>query len=239
MSNKAGLSSSDIVKPVAIPDQVADHLREKILYRGFKPGQRIVETAIAKQLKISQATVREALAKLEDDGLITRSPNRGCTVSRLTKTEYNQLFSVRIELETLAVQLATLHHSQPGVKELSTVLRELKNAAKSGQVENFYRADLKVHRTIWKLSNNPFLERALSQLILPLFAFVIFDAVSLPGCDLVGIAQEHEKLADGILARDEAHSRNICRAVLRNFRRAGEVVFDGSAWREDDVVGVD
>ena len=72
----------------------------------LKPGDRIVESRIARDIGVGQPTVREALVALEHQGLVVRKANQGCVVTSLTRAEICQLIRIRAELETLAVELA-------------------------------------------------------------------------------------------------------------------------------------
>ncbi|MGC2404467.1 MAG: GntR family transcriptional regulator [Acidobacteriaceae bacterium] len=218
--------ASAIKRAVALPDQVADYLRGMILSGRWPPGQRIVETRIAKELGIGQPTVREALGKLEEAGLVVRTQNSGCTVTQLTRTEVDQIFRMRIEMEGLAVELAVENRDKTHGMELKIALNRLQVAALSKSVEDFYRADLELHRTIWKLAGNRFLEKALSQIVIPLFAFTTIEILAHPDFELALNAQEHEKLVEAILTSDKAHARSVANRMLKEFWHEGYLLID-------------
>jgi DNA-binding GntR family transcriptional regulator len=205
------------VKRTAIPDQAVRFLRQMILSGKWRPGDRIVETRVARQLGIGQPTIREALGKLEEAGLIARSPNCGCTVTKLTEKEYGEVFQVRVELESLAVELAAASKNTAGKKTLARSLSNLKKAAIAGNVEQFYRLDLEFHQLLWELTANRFLERALSQMVVPLFAFVMIEFLEGGKLDMRANVQEHEKLMDAILTSDRTRARKLARQVLQGF----------------------
>jgi DNA-binding GntR family transcriptional regulator len=209
------------LRRTAIPDQVVVLLRRMILTGKWRPGDRIVETRIAKQLGIGQPTVREALGKLEEAGLVVRSPNCGCTVTQLTEKEYGDVFRVRMELESLAVELAAESEDVAKKKVLGGALKQLKEAAESGAVEEFYSRDLEFHQEIWSLADNRFLERALSQLVVPLFAFVTIKLLEHGHLDLPANVREHEKLVRAILDSDKARAKAIAEQVLEGFWKEG------------------
>lgn len=216
------------VTRTAIPDQVAIFLRHKILMGHWRPGDRIVETRIAKQLGIGQPTVREALGKLEEAGLVVRLPNCGCTVTRLSEKEYGDIFRVRSELEALAVELAAESRDIEKKKTLESSLKKLIKAAESGAVETFYQRDLEFHQELWRLANNRFLERALSQLVIPLFAFVMLELLKEGSLDLVANAREHQKLVDAVFDADKPRARKVAKQVLRGFWKEGIRVLQAS-----------
>ncbi len=217
----AGELAGAIRKPTALPDQVAGLLRDMIVSGKWRPGQRIVETRIARELGLGQPTVREALGKLEEAGLVVRTQNSGCRVTQLTAQEYSEIYRVRTALECLAVELLVEKRKSAHGKELKAALQALKAAAASGSVEEFYQADLKLHQTIWALAGNKFLEKTLSQLVIPLFAFTMIEIIGHPEFDLVGNARRHEKLVRTILTADKAHARRRAEQALEEFRNEG------------------
>jgi DNA-binding GntR family transcriptional regulator len=217
---------SAIKRTVALPDQIAEFLRNLILSGKWTPGQRIVETRVARELGVGQPTVREALGKLEEAGLVVRTQNSGCTVTQLTRKEVDQIFRMRIEMESLAVELAVENRENANKVELKAALRKLKAAALSKSVEDFYRADLELHRTIWRLSGNRFLEKSLAQIIIPLFAFATIEILAHPEFKFALQAREHEKLVDAILSSDKIDARRVAERMLKEFWQEAHRVLD-------------
>jgi DNA-binding GntR family transcriptional regulator len=200
------------------PDIVAEELRAAIVTGRMKPGERILESRIARDLGLGQPTVREALVKLENEGLVVRLPNRGCRVTALTKANMDQIFRVRVELEPLAVQLA-VESWQPWKREkLTNALEAMRTAIKSREPEKFYRSDLRFHMTLWSLAENPFLEKALTGLVIPLFATVL---VRFPGNELFDYEaneEQHEKIAKAMLRGGNSKAaKRTTEAVLKSF----------------------
>jgi DNA-binding GntR family transcriptional regulator len=215
-----------IKEAVALPDRVADFLRGKILSGAWRPGDRIVETRIARELGIGQPTVREALGKLEEGGLVVRFPNSGCVVTQLTKEDYSQIFRVRSELECLAVELAVENRDRRDMRPLKGALAKLLMVAKSGNVEKFYIADLGLHREIWKLADNRFLEKSLAQMVVPLFAFAMIEIIAHPEFDLRRNSEEHERLIEAILTSSKGEAVRIAKQVMGEFWREGLTLVD-------------
>lgn len=214
-----------IRRAVALPDQVADILRDMMISGKWHPGQRIVETRIARELGLAQPTVREALGKLEEAGLVVRTQNSGCNVTQLTACEYSQIFRVRMALECLVIETLIENRSTAQAAELKAALRALKAAATDRSVEDFYRADLELHRTMWRLTGNKFLEKALAQIVVPLFAFAMIKVVAHPGFDLVSNARRHDELIRAILLDDKAHARRKAEQILKAFWDEGLRLF--------------
>ena len=88
-----------LVSRPALRDQVKDLLLERLARGEYAPGDRLVETAIARELGVSQAPVREALRDLEQLGLVVHEPHRGCSVRKVSTAELREAFPVRAALE--------------------------------------------------------------------------------------------------------------------------------------------
>lgn len=223
-SSEPGLSgrleelSESLGKKVAISDRIADVLRNLIITGELNPGDRIVESRVAKQLGVGQPTVREALVLLEHQGLVVRKANQGCVVTTLTRSEISQILRIRGELEVLAVELAAENAQPESISELLKLTRHMKAAAASRNVLEFFSFDFQFHETLWKLSGNPFLPRLLSQLMLPLLAFLFIRNLRHHShIDLAASAQAHVEIAEAIGHGDKRKARKIAEQKFRMF----------------------
>lgn len=195
-------------------------LRDMILRGKLKPGERIVESRVARQLRVGQATIREALEALQDEGLVIRHPNRGCTVVELSHLEVRQIFRLRLEWEPLAVDLAMENWADAKSEQLAAAVRELETAAEKKDPEVFYRRDLEFHRTLWLTAENPFLAKALSQITVPLFAFVMIEVTAHPEFDLAANAAEHRRVAEAIFSGNRLQAIYVTRQAILSFQEA-------------------
>jgi len=138
----------------------------------LKPGETLRELALARKLGVSQATVREALADLQQIGLVVKVPNKGTSVTNLPATEVRERLAVRLLLE----QMAAIEASRRLREEDFATLQELCQRIHAGIERNAYfevsQADLAFHRAIWRRSGNQILMRILDQVCTPLFAFL-------------------------------------------------------------------
>jgi DNA-binding GntR family transcriptional regulator len=203
----------------SVVEHVEECLRGMIVSGQMKPGERIVETRVARQLGISQPAVREALKTLEAEGLVARQVNRGCSVITLSAASIDQIFALRVELEVLAVKLVMDRGAakKDGLGVLFDNLAKMKAAARQGDAAQYYRHDLEFHRAWWHLAGNPYLERALSQTIVPLFAFVMIEVSSRADFDLVKDAKQHERILQAIASGDKRHAVSVTRDALMGF----------------------
>ncbi len=206
-------------EPAPIPVQVAAGLRSLILGGQLRPGERVIEWKIARQLGIGQPTAREALLILEGEGLLQRHPNRGCTVTRLSLKQIDQIYCVRVELEPLAAELAVKNAANWSPEVLSSAVERLAKSAQSGDIEEWHRRDLEFHQILWRLADNPFLEKTLSQISVPFFAFAQLVFLRSEPRDLVRQAEQHAVVASAILSKNKRQARRVTRQVLNDFWR--------------------
>src|SRR5438132_8934189 len=106
---KAFGSRIQLAKQQTLGDNVADSLREAIFGGVYEPGQRLIERDIASQLKVSRGPVRDAFARLEQEGLVRRTTNVGVVVPVLSHEDMEEVCSLRLTLEVWAIRLAVRH----------------------------------------------------------------------------------------------------------------------------------
>ncbi len=128
------------------------------------PGEQIVESRIARQLGVSQAPVREALALLERQGLVVKVHHRGTFVSRLHARELRELFTLRAVLDAFSARLAAEHASDKDITQLREILARMKSAEEAGDLGRLTDAHLELHETIYRLSGH--------QLLIDIFALI-------------------------------------------------------------------
>src|SRR2546425_12199530 len=163
-----------ISPPVPLYRHIGTHIREAILEGNLKPGQRLVERKLAAELGVSPIAVREALPELEHEGLVTRTPNVGAQVTKLSPAKVGELVAVRLMLEPHAMALASRNLTPEAIQELQSLLDQYKHFAAAGDAYQTLRTDFSFHEKIWKLSGNETLARMLKQVCTPTFAFASF-----------------------------------------------------------------
>ncbi|MEU1338978.1 GntR family transcriptional regulator [Streptomyces sp. NPDC005827] len=108
-----------------VRDKVVDALREAILDGALQPGRRLTERELTELTGVSRTSVREALRRLQAEGLVEESPSRGLRVSIPTEGEVDQIYEIRAELEPLAVRLFVERASQEEVDALGSVAQQV------------------------------------------------------------------------------------------------------------------
>ena len=215
---KLGALSQRLGRRAPVAEQIAECIRNMIVAGDLQPGERVVESRIAREIGVGQPTVREALVALEHQGLVARKVNQGCVVTSLTRAEICQLIRVRAELETLAVELAVESASGEEIDGLLLVTEQMKEAAKAGDPQEFFQQDLTFHQTLWNLSHNSFLPRLLEQALAPLLAFLFIRNLRRNAAiDMMESAQAHVEMAQALLTRDKTVARRVAQEKLMMF----------------------
>lgn len=131
---------------LSLKDKVKKILRDEIIINKLKPGERVVETEVAKRLGISQVPVREALRGLEEEGLIRTVKYKGAFVTEINKTEMYHIFSLRASIETTAIEIVTPHLTYKKLGELYDIVDQMKNEKPDYLLQS--KLDMDFHRTI-------------------------------------------------------------------------------------------
>lgn len=110
-------------------DHITQRISDAILDGTYKPGERLVETAIANQLGVSRAPVREALSALEGEGIVVNVPRRGYSVIEFTDKDIDEIYSLRLLLEIGALRRAMSRFTEEDIAEMQSVIDRLGQAA--------------------------------------------------------------------------------------------------------------
>jgi DNA-binding GntR family transcriptional regulator len=144
---------------VLLSDQAYELVRRWILDGTLEPGDRIVESEIARRLGVSQAPVREAVKRLAHEGLITSLPRRGSYVSQISTEDADDAREVRAMLEEAAAREAVTHFDPPARQRLEGFVEDMRRAADAEDLAAFRAADMGFHRTVVDLSGNVYLPK--------------------------------------------------------------------------------
>lgn len=146
-------------------EELAYHeLRDAILARALKPGERLLPNELANRFNVSTMPVRQALGRLEHDRLVVRTPNRGLTVSPLSMKEVEDIYALRVVLEGLATRLAATRLTDGDLEELAGVLREIEASVVAGDHEAVIDLNRQFHFIIYRAADSQLLFDTLDNL---------------------------------------------------------------------------
>jgi len=201
------------VRHYMLGDQIKDRLLTLIMEGGLAPGERIVETQIAREFGISQGPVREALRDLAALGLVELQPYRGARVRKPTRSEHLEVMRVRTELEVLAAREAAGRISAEVAETLRRLSREMAEASRAGNVHDHALKNTEFHATIIHASGNRTLERV--WMMLQPFAQT-YLTVTVAGLNPAGhYVDLHGPILEALLSGDPSLAEEAIREHLR------------------------
>jgi len=182
---------------------------DRIVGGHYRPGERIVEFKLAKELGLSQSPVREGLRELAAVGIVTIHPRRGARVRLPSAKELADVSLVRAEVDALAARLAAGRIPDATLDELEALVADMSARLDDGDFSGVTDADVRFHHLIAEASENHALQRAFDQLAPFARTFI---TLTLPGVDVRGIVAEHVPILEALRARDPERAAAAARA---------------------------
>ncbi|WP_116084880.1 GntR family transcriptional regulator [Tropicimonas sp. IMCC34011] len=205
-----------------------ERLLEEIRRGDLKPGARLTETEIASRLNISRTPVREAIRRLEADGLVAHEPRSGATVRTLDYAEVMELYEMRTVLEGTAARLAARAATDVEMAELEAINEEMREA--NGDAQRLFALNQDFHRALILAARNRFLVRSANSVY---SALMILGRSTLEAPERASAAvTEHAAVIRAIRAGQggeaeqsmRAHMERAQQARLRLLRTSGSPV---------------
>lgn len=189
--------SLEPVEGNSLVDHAWGQLRRRIVSGEFTPGTRLTELDLAVQMGMSQGPVREALQRLEQDGLVERRARSGTFVTSISREEMYEVFSVRSVVESSAI-LRTVERITPvQLDELSALVERMRDAGRAGDMVMLSDYDRRFHMQICTWSAHPILLRVWIPLFTQVQRFIVTNHPHYFS-DLVEIADTHQPILDAI-----------------------------------------
>lgn len=209
------MARDSIFQPIrnngTLKDRTVEVLADAILSGKIKPGERLNESQLARDLHVSRAPVREALQQLQEQSLIVNIPRRGMFVVSLDEEDIQKINALRVVLEAEALRLARMHLNPQREKKLEQLLAMMENM-EPAPMKLSMRVDFDFHRTIWSFSGNEYLEKILTGLTAPVFAHSV--RTMLRSEKLRIVLDSHRPLYEFICGRSEESAEKIMLAHL-------------------------
>jgi DNA-binding GntR family transcriptional regulator len=137
-----------------MPTSVADHVRAMILKRELLPGERLIQSELAERLGVSRTPVREALQKLAAEGLVTLSPYKGARVARLSVSHLEEIYHVRIAVESQLSYLAAQHITPEELDRMRALVEQMKEQLDAGELGNLLELNRQVNTILFYASRS-------------------------------------------------------------------------------------
>ncbi len=188
----------DEYKPLR--DVVFENLREAIVEGKLSPGQRLMEVQLADQLGVSRTPVREAIRKLELEGLVIMLPRKGAYVANMSLKDVIDVLEIRASLEGLAAYLAAERMTDEDILKLEKIAEDFDQGKENEDLETLLKKDVEFHECIFKATNNKRLHQLINSLWEQVYRFrvsYISDYES-----TVNITKEHKLILEAIKSGD-------------------------------------
>jgi DNA-binding GntR family transcriptional regulator len=190
-----------MTKPASLSDQVYEQLRSSIISAERNPGEKLVELEIASQMGTSQGPVREALQRLERDGLVERQARSATYVSSISMDEMHELFSVRTVIEGYAIRRAVQKITPEHCDYLEELIGKMAQAGQRNDMITLAEYDMQFHRTIVECAGSAGLLRVWITLSSQIQRFVV-QSHPQHYSDLVEIATRHQSIVTALRQGD-------------------------------------
>ncbi|NLI42288.1 MAG: GntR family transcriptional regulator [Synergistaceae bacterium] len=200
-----------------VRELVLERLREAILNRTLKPGDRIVEAELAQVFNVSRTPVREALRVLEAEGLLRRIPRKGLFVRGITREDVVEIYSIRIALESLAVSIAVERITPVEISRLAKLVDQMKKYTESKESDKLFSVCQEFNDILVRASRMP---RLIKLVKVYMEYLEQFRAISMAKHERqVAALREHEEILRAVVNRNPQEAEM---AVKRHLRGALE-----------------
>ena len=211
----------DIQNHKPLREMVYEELKMQILKGSIIPGTRMMEVELAEEMGVSRTPIREAIRKLEKEGLVTIEPRRGAYASMISTEDMVEILEVRQDLEGLAAYFAADRMTKSQMEELKQVSNSYNEAVKEGNMEAMIKHDTRFHHIIVESCRNKILVQMIEQLqeLVLRFRYIYYDnfrrAENMPEEHEAIVAAIAEGNADKARAAADIHIERLKELVIK------------------------
>ena len=195
-------------------DVVFNTLRRAILTGELKPGERLMEIHLANRLGVSRTPIREAIRKLELEGLVTMIPRRGAEVAQITEKSLQDVLEVRRALDALCAELACDRITAEGKAALKKACDSFEEATKTGEVVTIAEADVALHDIIVQATGNQRLIQLINNLSEQMYRYRFEYIKDESGHE--NLVNEHRMIYESIMSGDREKAAAAARLHIDN-----------------------
>jgi DNA-binding GntR family transcriptional regulator len=206
---------------------IAEMLREQIMKGTLAPGERIIEAKWATRFGVAQASIREAINILAQDGFIRKESGRSARVIRLSEGDVAHLYDLRGVIEGLAARNAAA--GKPNLATLQASVHQMREASEAGDRRKLLDADLQFHLELCRLSQNPYVIEQARRILLPFFAFVRMRVTTSGQETKVwekGL-ESHQRIVDLLREGEPEVAEHYVKRVMARFGKTAYDVWEG------------
>ena len=216
MDKQASRSIQSVLTPVSTKtrqEKVYHKLQQAILHGTIPPGARLINEQIAKQMEVSDTPVREALARLRAEGLVTRSDHKGYVVHQLTPEDLDEIVRIRVNLECMAAKEACRKISEAEINLL--VKLQVPEGEINRNIKGFFTFNKLFHQTIYKAAKMPTLLSIIENLMDKMSPYFNLLAKEIAEEDPHLTWDRHAHIIDGLKRRDQDY---VCKWIAADIK---------------------
>jgi len=199
-------------------DVVFNTLRQEILTGKLKPGERLMEIHLANKLGVSRTPIREAIRKLELEGLVIMIPRRGAEVAQITLKSLKDVMEVRCALDVLAIELACERMGQEDQARLFQACDYFSAAVRTKDTRKIAEADVAFHDIIVLSTGNKRLIQLVNNLSEQMYRYRFEYLKDTSSHEI--LKSEHEEMYKSILRKDKTAAADVVRKHISNQEEA-------------------
>ena len=214
-----------------LTEDVTEQLRDAIFRGHFTPGQSLSEEQLARTLGVSRGPIREAFVRLEREGLISSQANRRTIVARLSHRDLEEVYTIRLALERLAIQYAVHYAQAKDFAAMEANTRLLEEAVARGITEQEAAAlDIGFHDLLYRSSHHQHVLDAWLNIRSQVYLFLLSRNLANPDFRDRVIIHGHSDILDALSKRDE---QRAIRSIEEHLRAAYLYIFKNYVDHED------
>lgn len=198
-------------------DVVFNTLRQAILRGEMEPGERLMEIQLAQKIGVSRTPIREAIRKLELEGLVIMIPRKGAEVAHITEKDMRDVLEVRCTLEELAMSLACKNVTPEHIEELKIANKIFEAAVVSKDVVRIVDADVQFHDVIYSMTNNARLIQIINKLREQMYRYRLEYVKDARTHSI--LISEHNDIIDNLSKKEVEKSKAVMRQHIQNQER--------------------
>jgi DNA-binding GntR family transcriptional regulator len=198
-------------------DVVFNTLRKAILTGELKPGERLMEIHLANKLGVSRTPIREAIRKLELEGLVTMIPRRGAEVAQITEKSMNDVLEIRRAVDALCVELACDRITKEELENLKCACDAFAKAVASKDIQKIAEADVELHDIIVQATGNGRLVQLVNNLSEQMYRYR-FEYIK-DNTQHEKLVEEHRIIYESIVKKDKETASAAAKMHIDNQER--------------------
>jgi DNA-binding GntR family transcriptional regulator len=208
--------SLEPVQQITLADGVTDQIRDGIITGQLRPGERLAEPELAALFQVSRSPVREALRRLEQEGLVVREANRSCYVWRPTTADVDEIFSLRTMLESLAAELIINELNEDDFNYLHEAIERQRQLIADNKSIELIHEDMSFHEYLCRRTGHTRLLEWWNQIISQ-WKMILYQRMQRTPQEIMPlVVRDHEAIVDAFRRQDLAEVIRLHRSINKS-----------------------